>query len=753
MRKLLTILLLSPLSLLAQTHYYISASGNDANNGTSTATPWQTLTKVNSVAKVAGDIFSFNGGDVFYGYLTASASGTSTSPITYNSYGTGRATITGLTSISGWTSLGGNIWESTSSVSSLGSCNMVLVNGNNTGMGRWPNTGYLNIDSHSGDTTITSSSLTGTPNWAGAKVAMKREDWYIEVDSIKSQSGSTITFTNEGTYPVQTNWGYFIEASPSTLDTANEWYYNPSTGKLRIYSTATPTNIQLSTVDKTFQNPSNYTYIVIDNLNFKGANNTGIDMNYGAYETITNDSITFCGERGIYLDGASPVVKNNTVYQIGYTGIQVDQNGSSALIQSNNVKKVYPVAGSQSLNAGGGSSLYIVSAGGMVKFNNVDSSGWGGINVYGNNDSAMYNFVNHSALLRDDCGGLATHHGYTGVYMYHNIILNTIGEPSGTNGGGNKLAHGIYLDDLSTFVILDGNTVEGCNGVGIMNHRSHDNTIINNTVYNNNYSQSNFTKGQIWFQYNDTPGFKNYQIKNNIFFAANSNQSIWNYYSSPTNSQALNAFGTEDSNYYTTTATGNLFFTNDGGVVNNYTLPGWQTYTGGDAHSTANVFTNTQLFVYNATNHDSTISLSYSYQDVKGNAYNTGSIVLHAYSSAVLLQTGTLAVPTISMSGDQPALTSTSTSVSATGTPSSGQTITGYQWSQVSGPVTVSFGNPTSPSTTVNGMTVSGTYVEQCVVTQSNGGTATGQVTLTTTISNGNSTNIIIRRGTKRVVL
>src|SRR5258705_1453070 len=99
------------------TTYYFSASGNDANNGTSTSTPWKTLSKFNSVfaSKLPGDNFLFNRGDVFYGSIIPSRSGSSGLPITIGAYGTGaNPVISGLTPVTSWTSLGGNIWESTS---------------------------------------------------------------------------------------------------------------------------------------------------------------------------------------------------------------------------------------------------------------------------------------------------------------------------------------------------------------------------------------------------------------------------------------------------------------------------------------------------------------------------------------------------------------------------------------------------------------------------------------------------------------
>ena len=75
MKRLITVVLLIVLSFTANaTTYYFAASGNDANNGTSTSTPWKTLSKFNSVfsSRSPGDNFLFNRGDVFYGKIIIS---------------------------------------------------------------------------------------------------------------------------------------------------------------------------------------------------------------------------------------------------------------------------------------------------------------------------------------------------------------------------------------------------------------------------------------------------------------------------------------------------------------------------------------------------------------------------------------------------------------------------------------------------------------------------------------------------------
>ncbi len=92
---LTSLILLCLAGTVQATTYYVSPSGNDNNNGTSPATAWKTIAKVNSVTFAAGDSILFEGGQTFSGslYFDNTDGGTVASPLTVGSYGTGRATI------------------------------------------------------------------------------------------------------------------------------------------------------------------------------------------------------------------------------------------------------------------------------------------------------------------------------------------------------------------------------------------------------------------------------------------------------------------------------------------------------------------------------------------------------------------------------------------------------------------------------------------------------------------------------------
>jgi hypothetical protein len=76
--------------------YFVRPTGNDSASGTSEQAAWRTLGRVSAANLNAGDTVLLQGGAVFAGQLRFGSedAGTSSSPVTVASYGSGRATIT-----------------------------------------------------------------------------------------------------------------------------------------------------------------------------------------------------------------------------------------------------------------------------------------------------------------------------------------------------------------------------------------------------------------------------------------------------------------------------------------------------------------------------------------------------------------------------------------------------------------------------------------------------------------------------------
>ena len=120
--SLLAILVCCSLSMSAKNYYFSSIHGDDNRTtleAQNSSTPWKTIAKLNSFfsSLLPGDSILFERGSSFYGALSVQKSGTSSQRIVFDAYGSGAIPIiTGFTTVSSWTSLGNNIWESTSAV-------------------------------------------------------------------------------------------------------------------------------------------------------------------------------------------------------------------------------------------------------------------------------------------------------------------------------------------------------------------------------------------------------------------------------------------------------------------------------------------------------------------------------------------------------------------------------------------------------------------------------------------------------------
>ena len=627
------IVLLSMASFSAT--YYVSTAGDDSNSGLTSSLAWKTLARVNAATLSAGDQVLFQKGDTFYGSLTISSSGTSGSPIICGAYGSGaNPIITGFTTVDTWNNLGGNIWESAAAVSTLSTCNMVAINGINTGMGRYPNAGsanagYLTFQSHSGSTSITSSSLTSTPNWTGGEVVIRCGHFVLERPTITSQSGGTLNFTPATSYENQNGFGFFIQNDIRTLDAQNEWYYNKSTKKLSIYSSTTPANVKLATVDCLFS--ANGNYLTLDGIDFDGSNGNTINGR-GIKTTIKNCNISFSGIGLIKLSGVNSLIENNVISNSNEDAIIVD--GNRSIIRNNTIQNSGTIRG---MGYGVNSAVH-VGGSGTVKFtvenNRIINSGMNGISFYGDSVTVKNNFVDTFCSVLDDGGGIYTYTGGSrplmkGVKIEGNIVINGIGAPAGSTTSFPSIAAGIYCDNVSSDVDIFNNSIANCSVFGILNNQNTNINIHGNTVFNSSTAQHRVI---------DSDGL----ISNNNIFVSKSSAQWCFYISRWTDGIEI----TSDNNYFARPMDDNKTIhasqpSNGGGLKYLKTLDDWKTFSGEDrnSHKSPQAITNVNdlRFEYNETKTAKTITLSQPMIDVKGVKYS-GTVTLQPYTSVVLMK-------------------------------------------------------------------------------------------------------------------
>lgn len=625
MRIFLLILLLGQINASAET-YYVSNSGNDANNGASTGTSWQTISKVNSTI-ISGDSVLFNKGDTWTERINVSGS-----DIYFGSYGIGvKPVVTGLQTVSGFTNFG-NIWSASIS-NSVAYLNTVLINNQIKAKGRYPNTGYLTFTSYSGKTQITGS-LTGTPNYTGAECVVRSAHWILDVVKISSQSGGTLNFSSELTYvPSLGGNGYFIQNAESVLDVSGEWYFDSTNKVIKIYSTTSP-NAQISIIDTLVYINNKYD-ITFDGIAFTGANKAAIQIdtcnrvtiknctfNYSgtlaisgkksAYVTVDNDSIQNSLSGAIYLRRVDP-----------YTPMQ--DTCEYATITNNYIKNTGHLPGMGMSSNGRYIGLYIVGTQPTITGNRFDSTGYVPIFFNGANSYVYKNYVSNFGFVKDDGGGIYTVVGNyipanynDGSVVRRNIVNGGIGALAGTSSA--SFAAGIYLDNLTNDITVDSNTVFNCYTAGVFFNEASSIPFRENTITND--------IGAALTVSGANANVTNLGIKKNTLYSQSASQLI-------INRRLGTSMATTDSNYYARPLNEAGAFSRNGTL---YDLAGWKGATSQDAHSVGvpgGVTTDPAVLYYNTTNSNIIYPLIGNWLSSKSVSYS-GTITIAPFTSALL---------------------------------------------------------------------------------------------------------------------
>ncbi len=733
------------------TNYYFSNSGSDANSGTSSSSPFQTISKFNSLNLQPGDHVYFNRGDAFYGAMTISHSGNSGSPIVIDAYGSGAdPVITGLSTISSWTSLGNNLWQSSSAASTLSSLNMVVTSGNFQAIGRWPkitnaNKGYLTYQSGSSGS-ITSNALGGAASFTGGQVAIRKNHWILDVGTITAQTSTTVTFSGGSSYSPTGGYGFFFQNHKNACTQQGEWWYDASSKKLGIYSSSTPSGVQVANVDVLVNLNSN-SYLTFQNIVFSGSNSKTVSTTGGNHVAFNSCSFYFAG-----ADCFNTAASSNNVSIIDCTADWTNDNfiwanaSQNWTITGNTINHTGYTPGMGSSGDGKYNAIYDVSTGSVIQHNTIKNSGYCGI-VFrstggaGGGINVSYNLIDTYCISKDDGGGIYTWQG--GNYSIaqrtidHNIILNGIGVPEGTNIGSYSSAHGIYMDNLTSDVTITNNSGANIGAAGLYLHAGSRITANSNTFYN---CAVNSFYGQLLIKEETNETARNNTLQNNIYVARANN--VFVAYFQAGASDDLSQFGNLDNNYYCRpiNESSNTIQIYNGSAYQSINLAGWQSHTGLDLHSKKTPVAVSDAskirFEYNASTSSKTINLGATYMDVTGKNY-AGSVTLAPYTSAVLIySSGTIAnqSPVANAGTDQNFfLPTNSTTLNGSGTDADG-TITSYQWTKISGPSQYNIASPSQAKTTISNL-IEGVYQFVLTVTDNQGATGTDTVSVTVNAS------------------
>lgn len=626
-------LLIIPIFLITlaatATNYYVKNGGNDGADGLSDGTAWATISKVNTFWSAGtfapGDSILFKRGDSWYGTIVVAEPGTSGNPIVIGAYGTGeKPVITGFTTLTNWSLYNGNIYEATVS-SSEAQTNMVTVDGVAVGMGRYPDTDWLEYTTSS-STTLYDADLPDSPDWTGAEIVINKEYWIIDRCNITDHSSGTLTYSGGKYSNTSPNRRYFIQNDLRCVTTTNEWYHNTSNSTFYIYGNPAAKTVKVATLNYLIRN-AGHDYIDINNLTLTGSISHAIYFSSSTdYCNIEDCDVSYAGGSAMEIYGGDYLECNYN--EITHSNYGVYLTGDYCNVRYNDIFNIGMIIGSPFMPHATG--VYLSQTNNNIEYNNIQYIAWSGINT---SSVATYtiakNFINYACMNIDDGGGIYSTSSTGTRIINQNIVLN-----SGVGGEPwLVIPRGIYYDAGGSGANITDNIVAGCRGAGLLIHYG-DNHVITGNLLFNNQRQAEFLK----FGTGVSTGLT---FNNNKLIAKASAQVSLRSLSYTTDE--IKAWGNFDYNYYARPVDDDNHFYYASGY---HTLAEWKALvTPDDAHSYGSpvpVSSEDHIhFIYNNTLQVKIYYLSAAMKDITGADYS-GTVQLQPWTGLVLLGAGTV---------------------------------------------------------------------------------------------------------------
>ena len=510
-----------------RTFYIDAAAGADTNDGLAAATgsgargPWRTFARLMTSDLAAGDTVRLACGGVWRETLRLPANGSASLPIVVTAT-EGCATqpaIDGsiVLAAESWVPYRGNIYRASLPSTPL---QVYAAIGNFT-QAHYPNRGdqtadptsmYLALAADAATTQVNGNGvtvLTTGPDFklpAGASVApgtlmrVRTNNYTIEDATVAAFDGTRLTLAKAMQNAPSSGWGYYLYGQLWMLDSPGEWSFDPDAGQLYAWmpdSAPPPAGVAASVLAVGIDLQGRQ-HVVIDGLAVRKVG-LGVDLRSTADVQLRNGVVSDISDLGVDAAGSTQdVIESIQVARTGADAITgwggamapslVDASGltvrnnvviGSGVIMQGDVPTSLP---RRSLAA------IFIGSNATASGNVVVDSAYIGILAQSKNQ-VLGNFVYGACSLLDDCGGIYTGGDYNGSVIRGNTVVHARGslpgQPLAQRG---TAAQGIYLDDASGDIVVDGNTVIDADH-GIQMHNAARNTVTGNHLYGNRVSQ------------------------------------------------------------------------------------------------------------------------------------------------------------------------------------------------------------------------------------------------------------------------
>jgi hypothetical protein len=683
----------------ATVYYVSSSSGDDNNNGTSTNTPFQTLSKIDTLNLSPGDEVRLFCGDIWRGEnLILDDSGTLGNPVVITSHPVdcqNQPVVSGAQPIVGWQLDSGNVYRADlqnggNAGRFAGGINQLFSGEERLPYGRWPNLGTANggyslIDGQAG-ATITDNELP-PGDWTGAYIQHRAQLWYLLRREVTGTSGTTLTL-NQGAICQDgcVDWGYFLNRHRNTLDSDGEWYYDHSSGVVYLVSNSGPPaddaieGSVLGAVDPEDQAgvilggdfPEWVEHVVVDNLDVRRWAGNGIQMarllqfDQDKNITIKNNSIIDVAGIGIRLTtfvfdsqngpdglrgGPNGLIQDNLIDGANIDGISL--YSVDTVVERNNIRNIGLLPnltedGLGCLLTGNSCGIHAVGIrllvsdemltgnGNTIRLNTLEDIGWTGIDIWGPNNLVEHNVIHRPAV--------------------------TIAEGAGVRvfGGGD------FATSPAHDITIRGNVVRDSRGIvdGVPPPRDHawgfginidhyadnvtveNNTVADCTAFGLIYSlaRGTVTGNNLWNNTTGTSGVAEIRLLDTTAQVSLTNNRVYVHrFNRPSLSvDFLSNLTTADNNYYISPYDPRLVRASELQETP-YTLLGWQSVSGFDLNSRQAWYgledgePDVSVLFVNETDSSMAIPLGQTYVDLDQNPVS-GTLDLGPFSSVILIE-------------------------------------------------------------------------------------------------------------------
>ncbi len=485
------------ISVVKSNDIVVSKTGDDANSGTLSA-PFLTLQKALDSWSPGKRIFIREG--KYNESVRVMKSGRAGDTLVVCNYPGETATITGEYHINKWKSSTNNLHR-TASVIRVPTLNVVVLDHELRAMGRYPNKGYLTIDSHVASSGFSSANLEGGLNWTGAEAVARKRRWILARMKIYSQSGANVKTLGSKTFDYRDRYGFFIQDDIRTLDLPYEWYHHKGERALSVVGSGTIPKASVANRE-VLMHISNGAFITVKGIHFEFANTAAVIIQESADITLDSCFFAYCyeGVRGQNYEkngidtlvSRNLTIKNSRFSNILNNGVWTNTEFYKVQILANTFDSIGVLPGMGGSEDGSYNGIRQQGGSAYIAFNRFNHIGYQPITFNGHGSEVAYNVMDSFCFVKDDGGGIYTANAFFNRKIHHNIIGNGIGAGEGTGPKTRPwhvvgAAEGIYLDNGSQHVQVWDNTVYNvANHTLLVHNNTGGNSICNNLFYSCN---------------------------------------------------------------------------------------------------------------------------------------------------------------------------------------------------------------------------------------------------------------------------